>query len=125
MTVKRILLLTSFFIFVSYYGISAFTSTCPKYWTDATYVGMGCLYFNTTHGVPWHEAQHFCSSLTSSGHLVEIFSTEQQEFLQMRLYEMEVLTGKAIDIEQLSVLLISFTILCYRKNKTLVDWPNR
>ena len=37
-------------------------SICPRYWTDATHMGMGCLLFNATTHMTWTGAQNFCGS---------------------------------------------------------------
>ena len=43
----------------------------------------------------WHEAQSFCNSKdTNSAHLVEIFTQEQQDYMEMKAYESELLTGR-------------------------------
>ena len=67
-------------------------SRCPKYWTDATHMNMGCLLFNATNAMTWPEAQNYCGNSHNS-HLVEIFSREQQDFMAMKAYESELLTG--------------------------------
>ena len=66
-------------------------SLCPKYWTDATHVDMGCILFNATTSMTWSSAQEFCWSVNS--HLVEVFSQEEQDFLAMKAFESELLTG--------------------------------
>ena len=66
-------------------------SLCPKYWSDATHVNMGCLLYNATTAMTWSEAQKFCHSENS--HLVEIFSQEQQDYAVMKAFESELLTG--------------------------------
>ena len=68
-------------------------SPCPKYWTDATHVGLGCLFFNTTTKMTWPEAQISCASENNHGHLVEIFNQEQKNFLVYKAFEIEALTG--------------------------------
>ena len=72
-------------------GIQA--SKCPRGWFDATYLNMGCLSFNASQPMAWNEAEDFCKSFSNS-HLVEIFNSEQQEFMVMKLYEFEELTGQ-------------------------------
>merc|ERR1711994_370505 len=66
-------------------------SLCPKYWSDATHVNMGCLLYNATAAMTWSEAHNFCHSENS--HLVEIFSQEQQDYAVMKAFESELLTG--------------------------------
>ena len=61
-------------------------SKCPKYWTDATHMNMGCLLFNATNAMTWPEAQNYCGNSHNS-HLVEIFSREQQDFMAMKARE--------------------------------------
>ena len=39
----------------------------------------------------WHDAQNFCNS--ENAHLVEIFSQEQQDYMVMKAFEAELLTG--------------------------------
>ena len=42
----------------------------------------------------WTEAQRFCGSAESyNSHLVEIFNQEQQDYLAMKAFESELLTG--------------------------------
>ena len=72
-------------------GIQA--SKCPRGWFDATYLNMGCLSFNASQPMAWNEAEDFCKSVNNS-HLVEIFNSEQQEFMVMKLYEFVELTGQ-------------------------------
>ena len=72
-------------------GIQA--SKCPRGWFDATYLNMGCLSFNASQPMAWNEAEDFCKSFNNS-HLVEIFNSEQQEFMVMKLYEFVELTGQ-------------------------------
>ena len=66
-------------------------SICPKYWSDATHVNMGCILYNATTSMTWSDAQNFCHSQNS--HLVEIFSQEQQDYAVMKAFESELLTG--------------------------------
>merc|ERR1712179_280220 len=53
---------------------------CPSGWMDATYVGMGCLRFDTTKSYTWDKANGFCRTI--DGYLVEIRSEEQMEFVR-------------------------------------------
>ena len=69
-------------------------SSCPKYWTDATQVGLGCLFFNTTAYMTWQEAEISCAYESDYGHLVEIFNQAQQDFLVNKAYEIEALTAR-------------------------------
>ena len=59
----------------------------------------GCLLFNATEAMSWHEAQSFCNSIScpnseepNSAHLVEIFNQEQQDFMVMKAFEAESFT---------------------------------
>ena len=81
-------------------------SPCPKYWTDATHVGLGCLFFNTITKMTWPEAQISCASENNHGHLVEIFNQEQQDFLVYKAFEIEALTGTVWKFYDFSVIQI-------------------
>ena len=70
------------------------SSKCPRYWFDASYWKLGCLSFNATQKMTWHEAQDFCMSMNS--HLIEIFIQEQQDFIVMKSLEIQDLLGKQI-----------------------------
>ena len=63
------------------------SGSCPEEWTDASFVDMGCLYFNNTERIDWMEANEYCQTrlpeLNSS--LVELRTSEQLAFLQMLL----------------------------------------
>ena len=52
-------------------------------WIDGTDLGLGCLGFVNTK-MSSSDAEIYCSSLSNSLHLVEIFSQSQQNFLRMR-----------------------------------------
>ena len=72
---------------------------CPKNWSDASHVEMGCLLFDGT-GImeSWESAQDHCAKSvnrtgTDAAHLVEIFKQDQQDFIAMRLQEYEFATG--------------------------------
>ena len=96
MSLKIITFLLAYLYFANGFEIDfpirRLRSKCPKYWTDATHMNMGCLLFNATNAMTWPEAQNYCGNSHSS-HLVEIFSREQQEFMAMKAYESELLTG--------------------------------
>ena len=76
-----------FFVFVA-------SLRCPKYWTDATRVNLGCLLFDVSTEKSWLDSENFCGK-NFSAHLVEIFNEEQQEYIMMKAFELELITGKA------------------------------
>merc|ERR1711934_184774 len=59
------------------------TSNCPEKWLDASFVDMGCLYFNTTQDVTWEDANSICQGSNST--LIDISTEMQMGFLQMEL----------------------------------------
>merc|ERR1711909_6800 len=56
---------------------------CPSGWTDATYVGMGCLRFDSSKSYTWDKAHGFCT--TVGGHLVEIKTEGELKFIRNQL----------------------------------------
>ena len=66
---------------------------CPKYWTDATRVDLGCLLFDVSSAKSWLDSEDFCGR-NYSAHLVEIFNEEQQEYMMMKAFELELITGR-------------------------------
>merc|ERR1712156_876664 len=60
------------------------SATCPDKWLDASFVEMGCLFFNNTLEVSWEEANVICQ-MNSNSTLVDIQSEMQMDFLQMEL----------------------------------------
>ena len=70
------------------------SSRCPKYWTDATRVDLGCLLFDVSSAKSWLDSENFCGK-NYSAHLVEIFNEEQQEYIMMKAFELELITGNA------------------------------
>merc|ERR1711990_936517 len=59
---------------------------CPDGWGDASFVGMGCLYFNSTEALSsWDATSSMCQTATPSSTLVEITSEEQMAFIQMEI----------------------------------------
>merc|ERR1711894_743247 len=56
---------------------------CPDLWIQGTWVGLGCLLFNTTQTYSWEEAFAYCQSENSA--LLEIQFEEQLDFLVMEL----------------------------------------
>merc|ERR1719341_1008642 len=59
------------------------TSNCPEKWLDASFVDMGCLYFNTTQDITWEDANSICQRSNST--LIDISTEMQMGFLQMEL----------------------------------------
>merc|ERR1711934_746721 len=59
------------------------TSNCPEKWLDASFVDMGCLYFNTTQDFTWQDANAICQRSNST--LIDISTEMQMGFLQMEL----------------------------------------
>merc|ERR1711973_38921 len=57
---------------------------CPDKWLDASFMEMGCLFFNNTVAGNWEEANIICES-TPNATLVDIQSEMQMGFLQMEL----------------------------------------
>ena len=70
---------------------------CPTYWVDATEFDMGCLWFNFKTYMYWPKAQDFCRTLNTTtlkeAHLVEIYSLEQQNFLEFKFVEFDLIYG--------------------------------
>merc|ERR1711963_1242335 len=62
------------------------SGNCPDKWYDASFVDMGCLFFNNTAAVTWEEANVICQKYSNSS-LVEIHSEMQMNFLKMQLDE--------------------------------------
>merc|ERR1712147_268231 len=60
------------------------SDACPEKWFDASFMEMGCLFFNSTAGMTWEEAYISCKKY-SNATLVEIQSEVQMGFLQMEL----------------------------------------
>merc|ERR1711934_224596 len=59
------------------------TSNCPEKWLDASFVDMGCLFFNSTQGATWEDANSVCQR--SNSMLVDISTEVQIGFLRMEL----------------------------------------
>ena len=57
---------------------------CPHKWLDASFLEVGCLFFNDTAAVNWEEANMVCKKYSKST-LVDIQSEMQMGFLQMEL----------------------------------------
>ena len=56
---------------------------CPADWVDATLTGMGCLFFNSSQRMTWHDASVSCYHADSF--LVEIETELQFDFLRSEL----------------------------------------
>merc|ERR1712113_417503 len=68
------------------------SGACPDKWLDASFMEMGCLFFNNTLGVNWEEANVVCK-MTPNATLVDIQSEMQMGFLQMELNVVEGIEG--------------------------------
>ena len=60
------------------------SAACPDNWLDASFMEMGCLFFNNTAAVNWEEANMVCKKYSKST-LVDIQLEMQMGFLQMEL----------------------------------------
>merc|ERR1712181_203211 len=60
------------------------SGNCPDKWVDASFVDMGCLYFNSTAGLAWDAANVMCQ-MGSNSTLIAIENEMQLAFLQMEL----------------------------------------
>merc|ERR1712045_685867 len=45
-------------------------SNCPDKWLDASFVEMGCLFFNSTEGMTWEDANLACQRSSNSTSVV-------------------------------------------------------
>ena len=67
---------------------------CPPGWRDGASVGLGCLLFSAETGMNWNDASDFCKTGTGQvrAHLIEIFTSEQMDFMmaELGLFEAEV-----------------------------------
>ena len=62
------------------------SGSCPEGWIDASFVKMGCLYFDSTAPLSsWDATSSMCQTATPNSTLVEITSEEQMAFIQMEL----------------------------------------
>merc|ERR1712126_787768 len=59
-------------------------SNCPEKWLEASFMDMGCLYFNSTKDLNWEDANSICQ-MNSNSTLVDISTEVQMGFLQMEL----------------------------------------
>ena len=81
-----LLLVTAAFLPCSAIAASQ-SGPCPEQWTDASFVDMGCLFFNVTHPLSWIDANEHCQMKMPerNSSLVDIRTAEQLAFLQMLL----------------------------------------
>merc|ERR1711881_218334 len=59
-------------------------SNCPDKWLDASFMDMGCLFFNATEALTWDDANSMCQ-MSSNSTLVDVATEVQMGFLQMEL----------------------------------------
>merc|ERR1711915_488033 len=64
---------------------SVSSGNCQNGWVDASFVDMGCLYFNSSTHVSWDDAVSSCHVATPNSSLVEITTEIQMDFIQMEL----------------------------------------
>ena len=65
-------------------GVSS--GNCLDGWVDASFVEMGCLYFNSTKALSsWDETSSMCQTATPNSTLVEIRTAMQLAFVQMMI----------------------------------------
>ena len=68
----------------------ASSSECPRGWVDASFVEMGCLYFNSTEALAsWDDSATMCQMATPNASLVEILTEEQMAVVQMNIELLE------------------------------------
>ena len=60
------------------------SGNCPANWVDASFVDMGCLYFNSTAALSWEDASSLCQ-MGSGSTLLAITSEIQMDFIHMQL----------------------------------------
>ena len=61
---------------------------CPYGWIDARHLNFGCLYLSKDVPMNWDDAQHYCETQEyENSHLVEIYDSMQQTFLQEELLQ--------------------------------------
>merc|ERR1712133_192562 len=47
------------------------SGNCPDSWVDASFVDMGCLYFNSTKAFSWDDSSSMCQTSTPNSTLME------------------------------------------------------
>merc|ERR1711962_1482125 len=72
----------------------ASSGACPSGWVDASFVEMGCLYFNSTKAETWDDSVISCQMATPNASLVEILTENQMAFVQMEIELLEAHEGK-------------------------------
>ena len=70
------------------------SGACPSGWVDASFVDMGCLYFNSTKAEIWDDSIISCQMATPNASLVEILTKDQMAFVQMEIELLEAHEGK-------------------------------
>merc|ERR1712107_723328 len=76
-------------------GIQEVSSgACPSGWVDASFVDMGCLFFNSTEALAsWDDSATMCQMATPNATLVEILTENQMAFVQMEIELLEAHEG--------------------------------
>ena len=69
-------------------SLAATNGPCPSGWVDGSWVGMGCLLFDSNTTYTWEEASQYCQT-TANASLVEMLNVEQHDFVKMELYILE------------------------------------
>ena len=87
----------AFLTFLPFFGAVLAANDCPLMWTDATHAGLGCLFFETSQNMTWEEAQVFCTTLHLGSYLVEIKNEKHQDYLEMKMYEIDEITESKRD----------------------------
>merc|ERR1711962_1191930 len=71
------------------------SGACASGWVDASFVDMGCLYFNSTKALDsWDDSATMCQMATPNATLVEILTENQMAFVQMEIELLEAHEGK-------------------------------
>ena len=70
------------------------TRACDQGWTDASFVDMGCLFFDTESRHYW-EAAEFCTWERKAG-LMELVAREQMEYISLQLQLLEMQMGQQV-----------------------------
>merc|ERR1712211_25166 len=76
-------------------GIQEVSSgACPSGWVDASFVDMGCLFFNSTEALAsWDDSATMCQMATPNATLVEILTENQMALVQMEIELLEAHEG--------------------------------
>merc|ERR1711971_1312440 len=59
---KMLLIIGASFLLLLSVSAAEELGSCPEDWTDASFVDMGCLYFNNTERLDWMEANEYCQT---------------------------------------------------------------